>query len=156
MDDNSHIIGAVTQRFSRENLLRWKHVFCLKSCVLVPVKIGRISTIFHSKARVPSNKNQIFQKFLTYFPKSSYSIHESRIEDFFRIKSAGSSNYRGSVFLLPEFTRVYPRVYLHGSSAGECVLTCFSAGGCFFRLRLKAASYLRAYKAPAGPNPCMP
>ncbi len=29
---------------------------------------------------------------------------ESKIEDFFRIKYAGSSNYRGSVFLLPEFT----------------------------------------------------
>ena len=37
---------------------------------------------------------------------------------YFRIKSEGSSNYRGSVFLLPELTRVYPRVYLHGSSAG--------------------------------------
>ncbi len=62
---------------------------------------------------------------------SSYENPESRFEDFFRIKSAGSSNYRRSVFLLPEFTRVYPRVYLHGSSAGECVLTCFSAGRYF-------------------------
>ncbi len=60
---------------------------------------------------------------------SSYENPEPIFEDFFRIKSAGSSNYRGSVFLLPEFTRVYPRVYLHGSSAGECVLTCLSAGG---------------------------
>jgi len=57
MDDNSHIIGTVTQRFSRENLLRWKHVFCLKSCVLVPVKIGKISAIFQSKTLIPQNKN---------------------------------------------------------------------------------------------------
>ncbi|GAI46983.1 unnamed protein product, partial [marine sediment metagenome] len=28
-----------------------------------------------------------------------YENPESRIEDFFRIKNAGSSNYRGSVFL---------------------------------------------------------
>jgi len=35
---------------------------------------------------------------------SSYENHESIFEDFFRIKSAGSPNYRGSVFLLPEFT----------------------------------------------------
>ena len=80
---------------------------------------------FQSKTLIPKNKNQIFQKFLTYFPKSTYDNLESIFEYFFRIKSAGSSNYRGSVFLLPEFTRVYPRVYLHGSSAGECVLTCF-------------------------------
>ncbi len=44
---------------------------------------------------------------------SSYSIPETRIEDFFRIKSAGSSNYRGACF------GVYPR----------CVPTCLSAGG---------------------------
>jgi len=50
MYDNSHIIGAVTQRFSRENLLRWKHVFCLKSCVLVPVKIGNIIRHFSTKS----------------------------------------------------------------------------------------------------------
>jgi len=36
--------------------------------------------------------------------------------DFFRIKSAGSSNYRGSVFLLPEFT---PGVCLLAFLPGE-------------------------------------
>jgi len=39
--------------------------------------------------------------------------------DFFRIKSAGSSNYRGSVFLLPEFT------------PGVCLLA-FLPGAAFF------------------------
>ena len=77
---------------------------------------------------------------------------------YFRIKSAGSSNYRGSVFLLPEFTRVYPRVYLHGSSAGECVLTCFGVypreplpwpitggRGLLFSPPAKSCQILRAY-----------
>ena len=35
-------------------------------------KIGKISAIFRPKASVPSSKNQIFHKFLTYFPKTSY------------------------------------------------------------------------------------
>ena len=40
-----------------------------------------------------------------------------------------------SAYLLSalEFTRVYPRVYLHGSSAGGCRLLCFSAGGSLSR-----------------------
>ncbi len=35
-------------------------------------KIGKISTFFQPKALIPASKNQIFQKFLTYFPKTSY------------------------------------------------------------------------------------
>ncbi len=35
---------------------------------------------------------------------SSYENPEPIFEDFFRIKRAATSNYRGSVFLLPEFT----------------------------------------------------
>ncbi len=50
---------------------------------------------------------------------SSYENHEPIFEDFFRIKSAGSSNYRGSVFLLPEFT------------PGVCLLA-FLPGATFF------------------------
>jgi len=60
--------------------------------------MGKILAKNQPKARVPSNKNQNFQNFLTYFPTSSYENPESRIEDFFRIKSAGSSNYRGASF----------------------------------------------------------
>ncbi len=51
-----------------------------------------------SKTLIPQNKYQIFQIFLTALLTSSYENHESRIEDFFRIKSAGSSNYRGTTF----------------------------------------------------------
>jgi len=51
-----------------------------------------------SKTLIPQSKNQIFQKFLTYFPKSSYENHEPVFENFFRIKNAGSSNYRGAAF----------------------------------------------------------
>jgi len=93
-----------------------------------------MATVFNQKRGYLRAKIKFYKIFLTALPASSYENPESPIEDFFHIKSAGSSNYRGSVFLLPEFTRVYPRVYLHGSSAGECVLTCFSAGGYFFRL----------------------
>ncbi len=62
------------------------------------VKIGKISTFFQSKTLIPSSKNQIFQKFLTVLLTSSYETLKLRIEDFFRIKSAGSSNYRGATF----------------------------------------------------------
>jgi len=66
--------------------------------VVFCVNIGKISAIFQPKARVPQTKNHNFQKFLTYLPKSSYENPESPIVDFFRIKSAGSSNYRGATF----------------------------------------------------------
>ncbi len=69
--------------------------------VVFCVKIGKISAIFQSKTLIPQNKNEIFKKFLTYFPKSSYENHKSIFEDFFRIKHAGSSNYRGDCFSLP-------------------------------------------------------
>ncbi len=42
-------------------------------------KIGKISAIFQPKARVPSNKNQIFHKFLTYLPKTIYERRETDI-----------------------------------------------------------------------------
>jgi len=62
------------------------------------VKIGKILVRNQSKTLIPQNKNQNFQKILTYCSKSSYENPESPIEDFFRIKSAGSSNYRGLPF----------------------------------------------------------
>ena len=39
----------------------------LESCVLVAVNIGKMSTIFQPKARVPSNKNQNFLKIFNCF-----------------------------------------------------------------------------------------
>ncbi len=51
----------------------------------------------------------------------SYSDYVVVGKDVFRIKSADSSNYRGSVFLLPEFT------------PGVCLLA-FLPGATFFRL----------------------
>ncbi len=62
------------------------------------VKIGKNSARNQPKALIPQSKNQIFHKFLTYFPKTSYENPELILEDFFRIKSAGSSNYRGLPF----------------------------------------------------------
>jgi len=62
------------------------------------VKIGKILTKNQSKTLIPSNKNQNFQKFLTTLLTSSYKNLESIFENFFRIKSAGSSNYRGAAF----------------------------------------------------------
>ncbi len=63
-----------------------------------------MTTIFNQKRRYLRAKIKFFKYFLTALPASSYENNESRIEVFFRIKRAGSSNYRGSVFLLPEFT----------------------------------------------------
>ena len=75
--------------------------------VVFCVKIGNIFRQFSIKnADTSEQKNKIFKYSLTYFPKSSYENNESIFEDFFHIKSAGSSNYRGSVFYslsLPEF-----------------------------------------------------
>ena len=59
---------------------------------------------------------------------SSYENPKSIFEDFFRIKYAGSSNYRGSVFLLPEFT---PSVCLLAFefTLGVCLLACLPGVG---------------------------
>jgi hypothetical protein len=48
------------------------------SRVILCVKIGKILVKNQPKARVPQSKNQNFQKFLTYFPKSSYEIRATR------------------------------------------------------------------------------
>ena len=74
-------------------------ILCLESRVLISVKIGKNSARNQSKTLIPQSKNQIFWKFLTALLTSSYENPESRIEDYFRIKSAGSSNYRGATFL---------------------------------------------------------
>ena len=42
------------------------------------VKIGKISAIFQSKTLVPQSKNQIFQKFLSSFTKTSYERRATR------------------------------------------------------------------------------
>jgi hypothetical protein len=125
-----------------------------------------------SKTLIPQSKNQIFQKFLSSFPKTSYERRATRNGYIFASKVQVALIIEGVFFYslsLPEFIRVYPRVYLHGSSAGgvylhgssagECVLTCFGVyprelppwpitgdrgPGAFWQ---KAASYLRAYKA---------
>jgi len=65
------------------------------------LKLGKNSPSFQSKTLIPQNKNQIFQNFLTYFTKTIYENHESIFDDFFRIKSADSSNYRGVTFSPP-------------------------------------------------------
>ena len=111
---------------SEQSLPRTPSWLKLNPCNLCPryqwnlwFKIGKKSSDFQSKTLIPQNKNQNFQKFLTCFTKSSYENHEPIFEIFFRIKSAGSSNYRGSVFLLPEFT---PSV---------CLLVCLP-GATFF------------------------
>jgi len=59
------------------------------------------SQIFNQKRWYLRAKIKISKKFLTYFLKSSYENHESIFEYFFRIKSAGSSNYRGATFSPP-------------------------------------------------------
>ena len=42
------------------------------------VKIGKNSARNQPKALIPKSKNQIFQKFLTYFPKTSYERRATR------------------------------------------------------------------------------
>ncbi len=41
-------------------------------------KIGKNSVKNQSKALIPQNKNENFQKFLTYFPKTSYERRATR------------------------------------------------------------------------------
>jgi hypothetical protein len=53
---------------------------------------------FNQKRGYLRAKIRIFEKFITVFLRSGYENPESKIEDFFRIKSAGSSNYRGAAF----------------------------------------------------------
>ncbi len=64
---------------------------------------NRVSSIenrvfFNQKRGYLRAKIKFFKKILTYFPTSSYENNKSKIELFFRIKSAGSSNYRGAAF----------------------------------------------------------
>jgi hypothetical protein len=42
------------------------------------VKIGKNSARNQSKALIPKSKNQIFQKFLTHFPRTSYERRATR------------------------------------------------------------------------------
>ncbi len=42
------------------------------------VKIGKIFRRFQPKTLIPTSKNQIFQKFLSHFPKTSYERRATR------------------------------------------------------------------------------
>ncbi len=56
---------------------KWCEISYLKS-VVFSVKIGKNSARNQSKTLIPQNKNQIFQIFLTYFPKTSYERRATR------------------------------------------------------------------------------
>ncbi len=88
------------------------------------VKIGKISTFFQSKTLIPSSKNQIFQKFLTALPASSYErratkngyIFVSNVQLRLIIEPVLSS-VEGGVFFYPEFTpSVCSLAFLSGAS----------------------------------------
>ncbi len=84
------------------------------------VTIGKISTFFQSKTLIPKHKNQIFQKFLTHFPKTSYKRRATRNGYIF------VSNVQLRLIieaLALEFTQSLSK------ACPRCVLTCFSAGG---------------------------
>ncbi len=109
-----------------------------------------------SKTLIPPSKNQIFQKFLTHFPKTSYERRATRNGYIFVSKAQVALIIEGLFFYslnLPEFIPgcTYTAL-LPGSvcllalefTLGVCLLACLpGAGG----LRQKAASYLRAHKA---------
>jgi hypothetical protein len=83
----------------------WRtHLLTSISSFVVPIFSGRRmdehqeSSIFDQKRGYLRAKIKFFKNFLTALTASSYENPESRIEDFFRIKSAGSSNYRGATF----------------------------------------------------------
>ncbi len=56
---------------------KWCEISYLKSLVSC-VKIGKNSARNQSKALIPQSKNQIFQRFLTHFPKTSYERRATR------------------------------------------------------------------------------
>ncbi len=84
-------------------------VLCLQSFVLC------LALIFNQKRWYLRAKIEIFKKILTPLPTSSYENPESPIVVIFRIKRAGSSNYRGSApwpvpretYLVSRFTAKY-------------------------------------------------
>ncbi len=53
-------------------------ILCLESRVLISVKIGKNSARNQPKARIPSSKNQIFQKFFNCL--AGIELRESRIK----------------------------------------------------------------------------
>ena len=68
------------------------------------VKIGKILMKNQSKTLIPQNKNQNYQKIFNLLSQIELRATSDKKRLNFRNKRAGSSNYRGSVFLLPEFT----------------------------------------------------
>ncbi len=114
-----------------------KSVKSVVSCV----KIGKNSARNQSKALIPQSKNQIFQKFLSSFTKTSYERRATRNGYIFvsnvqlRLIIEGVFFYSLS---LPEFIRVYPslspvvltRLFCRGVCA--YLLVCRGSGATFF------------------------
>jgi len=53
-------------------------IYAIGICVIRGVKIGKILVKNQPKTLIPQSKNQIFQKFLTHFPKTSYEQRATR------------------------------------------------------------------------------
>ncbi len=124
------------------------------------VKIGKIFRQFSIKNADTSEQKLKFLKNFNSLSQIELRATSDEKRLYFRIKRAGSSNYRGSVFYslnLPEFI---PGCTYTALLPGSVCLLAFEftldvsslvflsgAGGCFFTLWQKAANYLRAHKA---------
>ncbi len=106
---------------------KWCEISYLKSVVFC-VKIGKNSPRNQPKTLIPQGKNKKKQNFFIAYSVTSYSDYVVVGKDFFRIKRAATSNYRGSVFLIPEFTPSVCSLALE-FTLGVCLLACLPGAG---------------------------
>ena len=138
-------LNSFLNRLPRTATSRWQQFsikyrvnLCLESRVLISVKIGKNSARNQPKTLIPKHKNQIFQKFLTHFLKTSYEQRATRNGYIFVSNVQLRLIIEGVFFYslrLPEFIRVYAREPPRWLTAGECVLTwLFCRGVCAYLL----------------------
>ncbi len=86
-------------------------ILCLESRVLISVKIGKNSVKNQSKTLIPKHKNQIFQIFLSSFPKTSYERRATRNGYIFVSKVQIALIIEGVFFYPPAKAANYLRAY---------------------------------------------
>jgi hypothetical protein len=88
------------------------------------VKIGNIFRQFSTKSTDTCEQKSNFPKIFNLLSQNELRTTSDKKRLYFRIKSAATSNYRGSVFLLAEFTpSVCSLAFLPGAKSAQ-LFTC--------------------------------
>jgi hypothetical protein len=88
--------------------------------------------VFSIKNADTSEQKSNFSKIFIFLSQNELRATSDEKRLYFRIKRAGSSNYRGSVFLLPEFTPSVCLLAFEFTLDVSSLAFLSGAGGCFF------------------------